>query len=87
MQFDLSLIVPTQSENLHDQTLEYYCKDLPIDGGSGLTLDDPVMMLVHENYGHTQCEIFWFYLREYANVAWNVVTQKVVVIGDKKIEC
>ena len=74
-------------ESLHDQILAYSGKDLPIGTGSGLSIDDPVMMLAHENYGHTQCEIFWFYLKDYIKVAWDVIAQEIVVIGDKHIDC
>jgi len=44
-------------------------------------------MLAHENYGQTECDVFWFYLREYASVAWVVAKQDQVIVGDRKIDC
>ena len=75
------------SENLHDQILEYSGKDLPIGGGSGLFLTDPIQMLTQENFGHTQCAIFWYYLRKHYPIAWDVVKQEILVVFDKQIDC
>ena len=78
-------IKPT--ERLHDQILGYNGRDLPIGAGSELSIDDPVKVLAYQHYGYSQCEIFWFYLRYYNNVAWDVVSQEVLVIGDKQMDC
>ena len=77
-------IKPTES--LHDQILEYTGKDLLIGTGSGLSIDDPVILLAHENYGYTECNIISFYLRKYETVAWDVIAQEILVIVDKQIE-
>ena len=77
----------TPIENLHDQIFKETGKELPIGAGAGLSIDDPVKIFGHEKYGHTEADIISFYLREYPIVAWDVVSQEMLVTGDKKIDC
>ena len=67
-------------ESLHNQMLEDTGQDLPIGIGSGLSIEDPINMLANVNYVHAEGEIFWFYLRKYSPVAWDVVSQDILVI-------
>ena len=74
-------------ETLHDQILKETGKDLSIGAGTGLSIDDPIRMLTHENYGHTEADIISFYQKDYETVAWDVVKQETVVVIDKHIDC
>ena len=75
------------AKSLHDQILEYSGKDIPIGTGFGLSINDPIQMDTQENYGHTQCAIFSYYLRKHYPVAWDVVKQEIIIENDKHIDC
>ena len=77
----------TSFESLHDQILEDTGKDLPIGTGTGLSITDPVKMFTHKNLGHGEADIINFFLRDYETVAWDVIAQEILVIGDKHIDC
>ncbi len=77
-------IAPT--ETLHDQIFKQSAKDLPIGTGTGKSIDDPVKLFVHKKFGHTEADVISFSLRDYELVAWDVVKQETMAVGDKHID-
>ena len=74
------------TEGLHDLIFEDTGINLPMGIGSGLSITDPINMLAHENYVNSECEIFWFYLRDYSTVVWDVVNQESLTVGARQID-
>jgi len=77
----------TPAESLHDQILEYSDKVLRIEGGSGLSITDPVKIFNHKYLGHTEADIINFYLKDYETVALDMVNQEIMVLGGRNIDC
>jgi hypothetical protein len=53
---------------------------------NGLTVDSPFKILPSDNYIDAEVKVITSFLSDYDTVAWDVIDQHIVTIGNKKID-
>ncbi len=74
-----------ENTSIHDLIQNEFDIDLPISSGTGLSIDDPIIMNVHVDYVQSEFEVLEFlgYLR---SVKWKRLMQELLVHNDKYID-
>lgn len=75
-----------ENKNVHDLILEEFDVDLSIGKGTGISVNDPIVMNVDVDYVHNEYVVLE-YLGYYRFVEWKVLGQKLLCCGDKRFDC
>ena len=72
--------------SIHDLIQKEFDIDLPISSGTGLSVNDPIVMKVDMDYVQNEIEALKFmgYLR---SIKWKQIKQRLLNVGDRYIDC
>ena len=60
---------------------------MPNSSRTGLSLDSPIKVLASDKYVDAEVKVNQSFLSVYDTVAWDVLDNHIVTVGDKKIDC
>lgn len=75
----------TASESINEKP-KYFGLHLPNGSTMGLALDNPIV-IKSNNYIDDEVKVIQSFLSHYDTVAWDVLSQHIANVGDKKIDC
>lgn len=75
-----------ENRSIHDLIFEEFDVDLPIESGTGVSVDDAIIMNIDVDYVHNEYVVLE-YLGFYRFVDWKVLGQKLLCCGDKRFDC
>jgi hypothetical protein len=74
------------STSIHDLIQKEFDIDLPISSGTGLSVDDPIVMNIDVDYVQNEFEALKF-MGYFRSIKWKRMQQKLFNIGDRYIDC
>ena len=75
----------TFSESLNE-TPKFFGHHLPNGSTLGLALDNPIV-ISSRNYIDAEVKVIQSFLSHHETAAWDVLSQHIANVGDKKIDC
>jgi len=75
----------TTSKSLN-QKHKFFGHHLPNDSRIGLAIDTPIV-ISSSDYIDAEVKVIQSFLSHYETVAWDVLSQHIAIVGDKKIDC
>ena len=75
----------TASES-QNQTPKFFGHSLPNGSRNGLALDTPIV-INSSNYINAEVKVIQSYLSHYETVAWDVLSQHIVNVDNRMIDC
>ena len=75
----------TAYENLNE-TPKFFGHHLPNESTNGLALNNPIV-INSSNYIDAEVKVIQSFLSHYETVAWDVISQHIVNVGSRMIDC
>ena len=76
----------TTNESTHKKP-KFFGHSLPNGNRIGLALDSPIKVIASPKYIEAEVKVITTFLSVYERVAWDVLHNHIVTVGDKKIDC
>lgn len=75
----------TTCESLNE-TPKFFGHHLPNESTNGLALNNPIV-IISGNYIEAEVKLIQSFLSHYETVAWDVISQHIVNVGSRMIDC
>ena len=66
---------------------KFFGHELPNESKTGLSLDFPIKVIASPKYIEAEVKVITTFLSVYETVAWDVLHNHIVTVGNKKIDC
>ena len=76
----------TNDQSIHEKP-KFFGHALPNGNRIGLALDTPIKVVASEKYVEAEVKVITSFLSVYETVAWDVLDNNIVTLGNKKIDC